>query len=127
MVVTPTTVKGVSFQYRTATNGTSAAASVTGLTAPYWVKLTRAGSNITAYRSADGSTWTQVGSTVSISMSTNVMVGLALTSHNASAVASATFSNVTMSGSSGLMALAPAPKASAMTTSTRRMVEDVVR
>ena len=103
MFVTPTTVKGVSFQYRNATNGTSAATSVTGLTAPYWVKLTRAGANITAYRSADGQTWTQVGSPVAISMTTDVYAGLALTSHNANAVASATFSNVQITGGTNLL------------------------
>ena len=40
-----------------------------------WLKLTRTGSTITAYSSADGSTWTQVGATT-ISLTDPVTIGL---------------------------------------------------
>ena len=85
---------GVTFQYRTITNGTCGFANTVGLTAPYWVRLVRSGSTFTGYRSLDGITWTQQGSTT-ITMGATVYVGLALTSHNNSSLCAATFDNVT--------------------------------
>ena len=52
-----------------------------GIVAPYWVKLVRSGNNFSAFRSADGVTWIQVGTTQTITMSSTVYVGLAVTSH----------------------------------------------
>ena len=60
-----------------------------------WLKLTRSGSTITAYSSADGSTWTQVGTTT-ISMTDPVTIGLFNCAHNASALNTATFDNVSV-------------------------------
>ena len=62
--------------------------------APYWVKLTRAGNTFTAHQSVDGKAWTQIGSAVTINMGASVYVGLALTSHNNSALATAIFDQV---------------------------------
>jgi glucose/arabinose dehydrogenase/regulation of enolase protein 1 (concanavalin A-like superfamily) len=84
---------GLTFQRRTSTNGTSVSTAVTGFAAPYWVKLRRSGSTFTAYRSADGVTWTVVG-TASITMATNIYVGLAVTSHNNAAACSSILDNV---------------------------------
>ena len=51
------------FQYRTATNGsTTTVTGGTGTAPNYWVKLVRSGSTFTGYKSADGVTWTSVGS-----------------------------------------------------------------
>src|SRR5205823_5329016 len=72
VVVTPS--NGVAFQRRTATGGSSTHTASTG-SAPYWVRLVRSGNVFTAYRSADGNSWTQIGS-VTISMTSNVFVGL---------------------------------------------------
>jgi regulation of enolase protein 1 (concanavalin A-like superfamily) len=63
---------------------------------PYWVKLVRSGNTFSAYTSADGATWVQVGSAVTISMAQNVYIGLAVSANNNSAVATATFDNVTI-------------------------------
>jgi outer membrane protein assembly factor BamB/regulation of enolase protein 1 (concanavalin A-like superfamily) len=60
-----------------------------------WLKLTRAGSTITAYSSADGITWTQVGTTT-ISMSDPVTVGIFVCSHNSGALNTSTFDNVSI-------------------------------
>lgn len=60
-----------------------------------WLKLTRAGSAITAYTSTDGTTWTQVGTTT-IAMTDPVTVGLFVTSHNAGALSTSTFDNVSV-------------------------------
>jgi regulation of enolase protein 1 (concanavalin A-like superfamily) len=95
MIVTPGGVKGLAFQRRTSANGLSTHTSGGGGTAPAWVKLTRSGSTITAFRSADGMAWTLVGSD-SFSMAGTVYVGLAITSHADGALASATFDNVSV-------------------------------
>ena len=71
---------GIGFLWRTSTGGTSAYDGVTG-SAPYWVKLVRTGDSFSAYRSGDGATWTQLGTAVTISMTSSVYVGLAVTSH----------------------------------------------
>jgi hypothetical protein len=79
MVVTPG--NGTAFQRRTNTGGSSDHTEGSSVTAPYWVKLIRSGNTFTGYESADGSTWTLVGS-VSITMATDVYIGLAVTSHS---------------------------------------------
>ncbi len=58
-----------------------------------WMKLTRVGTLFTAYVSADGVTWTKVVSNT-LNMSTNATAGLFECSHNASALGTATFDNV---------------------------------
>jgi RHS repeat-associated protein len=62
---------------------------------PYWVKLVRSGGTFTAYMSANGTTWVQVGTTLTISMAQNVYIGLAVTSDDNTSLSTATFSNVT--------------------------------
>lgn len=90
MIVSPTS--GLAFQRRTATNGTSSSTGSTGA-APYWVRLTRAGSVITAAKSTDGATWTTVG-TATISMTANIYMGLVESSHNNAALSTASFSSI---------------------------------
>jgi hypothetical protein len=96
-VVTPT--QGISFQRRNATAGTSAADTTAGLAAPYWVKIARdLSGNFTASYSANGTTWQMLGTPDNISMSSNVYIGLAVTSHDAALACQAVFSNVTTTG-----------------------------
>jgi hypothetical protein len=85
--------KGVAFQRRATTNGTTVSTSGSLAQSPRWVKLTRAGSTFSAYESSDGSTWTLVG-TATITMNANVLVGLAVTSHTTTASTTVTFDNV---------------------------------
>lgn len=63
--------------------------------APAWLKLSRSGSTVTAYVSANGSTWTTLGSTTT-SIPASAYVGLAVTSHDVNALNSSTFDNVTV-------------------------------
>jgi hypothetical protein len=49
---------------------------------PGWVRLVRRGTTFQAFRSADGRTWTSMG-TDTIAMNATVYVGIAVTSHNA--------------------------------------------
>jgi regulation of enolase protein 1 (concanavalin A-like superfamily) len=90
-VVTPGS--GVAFQWRSTTGGGSFTTTVSGLTAPYWVRVTRVGNVFTGYYSADGSTWTTIGSQT-ITMAANVYIGLPVTSHTTGAICGATIDNV---------------------------------
>jgi len=95
-VVTPG--NGVSFQRRTAMSSDSESTDQAGgLTAPYWVKITRSGDSFTAQSSADGATWDTIDS-VNISMVPNVYIGLALTSHSPGNATVAEFTNITRTG-----------------------------
>jgi len=87
-----------------ATSDTSVVTNAqTSITAPYWVKLERdVSGNFRGYYSANGSTWTSMSwNPQNISMSSNIYVGLAVTSHNVAATCEAKFSNVTISGTAG--------------------------
>lgn len=82
------------FNFRTANgNYVSQGAYLPG-TAPRWVRLTRQSGNFTAYVSVDGTNWTQVNQTVSISMPAAVQVGLAVTSQNPGQLTTAVFDSL---------------------------------
>jgi len=84
---------GLAFQRRTSTGGSSSHTAGTNTNAPYWVRLTRSGSRLTAYESQTGANWAQVG-TVTISMPDPVYVGLMVTAHNDGALCEARFEDV---------------------------------
>ena len=94
-VVTP--ANGTSFQYRTLTGQGCNLAMGPAVAAPYWVRIIRSGNTLTGYASADGSSWTSIGSQT-ISMNASVYIGLCVTAHNNTKTAGATFTNVTWSG-----------------------------
>ena len=85
-VVSPS--NGVHMQYRSSAGGGSTDVSGGSGTAPVWLRVTRSGNTFTTYRSANGTTWTQIGSR-SITMATSVYIGLAVTSHTNSALSTA--------------------------------------
>jgi hypothetical protein len=62
---------------------------------PYWMKLVRAGSTITAYYAPQGGSWTEVAS-VTVPMSTQVDAGLCLTSDDTTLDDQATIDNVSL-------------------------------
>ncbi|MFC1604587.1 PA14 domain-containing protein [Planctomycetota bacterium] len=96
-VVTP--VEGVAFQRRLATSDTSIGDTITGISAPHWVKIERSISgSFIASHSTNGTTWQPLGTSQNIQMSANVYIGLALTSHDTALTCEAVFSNVTTSG-----------------------------
>jgi regulation of enolase protein 1 (concanavalin A-like superfamily) len=65
-----------------------------------WLKLKRVGNVLTAYTSADGITWTQVGSPKTVAMGSAVTAGLFVTSHKANALSTATFDHVAVTPTS---------------------------
>jgi hypothetical protein len=94
MLVSPG--KGLAFQRRVSAGGISTHTSGGSGTAPAWVRLTRTGNVFTAERSADGATWTLVGSET-IGMGATISVGLAVSSHRDGTLATATFDGVGIS------------------------------
>ncbi|MEN6338279.1 MAG: discoidin domain-containing protein [Phycisphaerales bacterium] len=92
---------GASFQYRATTNGASANSdSSTVIKAPYWVKIERTGDTFTGYVSADGKTWSQIGTTV-ITMADPVLIGIAVTAHLATEERTYQFEGISATGSVG--------------------------
>jgi phospholipase D-like protein len=90
----------IEFMTRSTSGGqTSWLAGATGAP-PVWLKLVRSGSTVTGFTSADGSTWTTVGSTT-IALPTNANVGLIVTSHDTTQLNTATFDSTAVSASSG--------------------------
>ncbi|HET7618847.1 MAG TPA: matrixin family metalloprotease, partial [Vicinamibacterales bacterium] len=87
--------KGLAFQYRTASGQMAAHTDGGESRAPVWLKLSRRGGTVTAYTRTDTTSWRFVG-LVSIPFGGTVQAGLAVTSHNTGALATATFSNVSV-------------------------------
>jgi RHS repeat-associated protein len=85
---------------RASTAATSSSQGGVSVPSPFWVELVRSGSTLTAYCSPDGFTWTQNGSSQTISMAQTVYIGLAVTSLSHSALATATFDNVSVTPTS---------------------------
>lgn len=93
MAVTPG--NGSAFQRRPAANTFSLHTPGAFIAAPYWVRLVRVGDQFTGYISADGVSWTLVGTDV-VPMTTTLYVGLAVTAHNNALLTSANISDVTV-------------------------------
>jgi alpha-L-fucosidase len=105
--VTPT--MGVSMQQRANTGGSASSVSnPTGIAAPYWVRLVRAGDTFTASVSPDGINWVPDGVTI-VPMNTNVCVGLAVCSVKRGTLCQAQFTNVTFSSTTTVVS-SPLPQ-----------------
>lgn len=64
-----------------------------------WLKLTKTGNTFTAYYSANGTSWTQIGTAQTIDMGTGTLYGgLAVCSHVNENLCTAVFSDVTWAG-----------------------------
>jgi hypothetical protein len=59
-----------------------------------WLKLTRIGNTFTGYKSKDGVNWVELEEKEDISMTDEVCVGLAITSHDDGIISTATFDHV---------------------------------
>lgn len=88
--------RGLNFQYRTASGRSSSGVTQTGITAPYWMKLVRTGNSLSGFISANGSTWTQLGTAQTVTMSSAVYVGMAVCSRTTPTI-TATIDSVSQS------------------------------
>ncbi len=93
--VTPGNRAGI--QYRLTPGGSSVAGPDVGSTLPVWLMLARAGDTFGAYRSDDGNTWTSLG-TINCDLPNNAYVGLAISSHAAGTMLTATLDHVELIG-----------------------------
>jgi RHS repeat-associated protein len=96
----------------TGANTTQQANYVTA-TLPYWLELVRSGSTFSAYQSADGQNWVQVGTSQTVTMAQNAYVGLAVSSVSNSSLATATFDNISINS-----AAVPAPSITSVSGTT---------
>ncbi|MEO6435580.1 MAG: hypothetical protein ABIP55_07435, partial [Tepidisphaeraceae bacterium] len=101
-----TASSGIGFVRRAGASASSSVSTATGAM-PYWVRVVRSGNSFTSFRSSNGTTWTQVGSAVTITMNTNVLIGIVVTAKNNTTLCTATFDSVQV--------IAGAPRASAGT------------
>lgn len=88
-----TSGNGVYFRRRVSAGASTTSTQGSTSAAPAWVRIVRQGTLVTSYTSPDGSSWTAIGSQT-LALSTTAYVGLAVTSHDATARTTATFSNV---------------------------------
>ena len=66
-------------------------------TTPAYLKVARAGNTFTAYTSADGVKWVLIaGSTVTMSLPSTVLEGLAVTSHHSGVLSTVTMESVSL-------------------------------
>jgi outer membrane protein assembly factor BamB/regulation of enolase protein 1 (concanavalin A-like superfamily) len=68
----------------------------TAVTLPTWLRMVRVGTTVTSYTSPDGTTWTQAGSPVTVSLTDPITIGLFVCSHNGGQLNTTTFDNVTL-------------------------------
>jgi regulation of enolase protein 1 (concanavalin A-like superfamily)/uncharacterized cupredoxin-like copper-binding protein len=98
--ITPSNI--ATFQRRSDAGATTIAATLPA-SSPAWVRLVRSGHTFTSYVSQDGTSWTQIGAQT-IAMNERVYIGLAVTSHNTATLATATFTDVSVSVPAALTA-----------------------
>ncbi len=92
-----TSEHGTKAQWRSFDGVTSKSKSGSIVSAPYWVKLVRAGNYIVSYESADGKKWKSL-KTEELKMQSNVKIGLVVTSGNNDSLCTAVFDNVSING-----------------------------
>jgi lysophospholipase L1-like esterase len=101
---------GVSLSFRATAGGALqlGGTSQPAATVPYWVKLIRKSGTLYCYSSATGVSWQACGKAVLTGLKKTVYVGIAVSSAADGQLASATFDNVLISGSTALPAPSPA-------------------
>jgi regulation of enolase protein 1 (concanavalin A-like superfamily) len=97
-------------EVRIGTGKAAVSTAGTKVKAPYWVRLTRAGNSFNGYISADGAAWTSVGA-YTVPMTSQLQVGLAVTSHANGSVSTAVFDNVSITSSAAPPQVAVSPAA----------------
>jgi uncharacterized repeat protein (TIGR01451 family) len=83
-------------QRRALTDGGTAQVARSDLSAPRWLRLTRAGDVFRSYLSSDGEAWTQLGGAVTLALPAQLQVGICVTSRSAARLATAMLDNVSV-------------------------------
>jgi alpha-galactosidase len=87
----------LTWQYRDSTGGTTTTATTTSTTpAAPWLRITRHGDVFTAFVSVDGTTYSQVGSPVTLTLPQTLDIGPVMSSGSNAALETARFSNVSI-------------------------------
>jgi regulation of enolase protein 1 (concanavalin A-like superfamily) len=94
LLVTPET-GGARLQHRNSEGASTSDHQLSASNAPMWLRIVRSGNTFTGWQSNDGETWTS-SHTVTLAMNSEVLVGLAVTSHNTGALNTAIFDNVSL-------------------------------
>ena len=102
LFATPRTERGIAFQRRRQTDAISVHTAGPAVAPPGWLTLGRVGDTISAYyRASATDAWTLVGRDTIVGLPSQVLVGLAVTSHVDGTLATARFDNVAVE--TGLM------------------------
>jgi uncharacterized delta-60 repeat protein len=97
VLATPSSAKGIAFQRRVTNGGTTVHTSGPSVAPPVWLRLTRAGSTVTASsRSSAIAPWITIGSQAFASLPADVRLGLAVSSHVDGQLATAVLDNLTI-------------------------------
>jgi outer membrane protein assembly factor BamB len=108
VMVSPT--NGITVQVRTAQGGTTTKLANPAGAAPTWLLAADNAGTFTAYTSTDGSTWNAIaGSTVTLTMTSPMLAGVAVTSHNTGALSTVVADTVTVSNTVPAPAPPPPP------------------
>ncbi len=100
----------VNFEERPSFGALSASRASQGtFSAPVWLKLTRSGNAFAVYYSTNGTSWTQLGSSFSITMPSTIYVGLITSAHSSSQLATATFASTALTGVGNQAPTVPIP------------------
>ena len=106
---------------RTTTGASSSYQSVGSAMLPSWIKLTRGGNVFNMYGSSDGVSWTQLGTSQTVTMAQSVYIGLAVSNRTTASLATATFDSVSVNSAS-----TPAPLITAVSATTGSIGSQVV-
>jgi RHS repeat-associated protein len=104
---------------RTTTGGSTTELNGYNQGAPEWLRIVRTGNIFDLYRSNNGSSWTLMQSRT-VTMGTNVYIGMAVTGNSTTTLATGTFDNVTVTGGGSPTATptaTPSPTATPTATS----------
>jgi hypothetical protein len=91
--VTPSS--GIIYSRRTSTGGSTSTTTSSGKVAPYWVRIARVGNSFSAYYSANGTSWTKLGNSTTISMSSSTYIGMGVDSGTNTVLNTSTSTNAT--------------------------------
>lgn len=95
LLVSP--AQGIKVQVRRTLGGNTTKLANPAGTTPAYLKITKSGSTYTAYTSADGVSWTLIpGSSVTVSLGSGLLAGLAVTSHHSGALCTVTMDGVSV-------------------------------